>query len=166
MLNWLRRLLPSRPSERRRPARITTLEIPVRIVSASRTETRRFPNDETMFLWTGTCAGGLCEVRTLVTPEVERSGGRVRISREEMKRASRAMRERGEILVLQVHTHPGEIRFSTVDEQEAADQGPGALAMVVHFYGQTDWTPVRHTVIYERDGAGSWHPWKGKVVMR
>lgn len=166
MLNWLPRLLPSRPAERRRPARIRRLEIPAHVIAASRIETRRFPDDETMFLWTGTCAGDRCTVRTLVTPEVQRSEGRVRISREEMKVAGRQMRARGEILIVQVHTHPDRVRFSGVDEDEAADQGAGALAMVVHFYGQTEWTPTVDAVIYERDQGGRWHPWDGKVVIR
>lgn len=166
MLKWLRRLLPSRPTERRRPARVLRLEVPAAIVEASRAETRHFPNDETMFLWTGTCRGDRCVVRTLVTPEVSRSEGRVKISREAMKRAGRAMRSRGELLLLQIHTHPDRVAFSWIDEREAADQGAGALAMVVHFYGSTDWSPTADTVIYERDAVGSWAPWRGVAVNR
>jgi hypothetical protein len=136
------------------------------VVAASRAETLRFPDDETMFLWTGVCSGDRCTVRRMVTPDVQRSEGRVRISREEMKLAGRAMRKRRELLLVQVHTHPRRVAFSCVDEREAADQGAGALAMVVHFYGQSRWTLTEDAVIYERDADGGWHPWSGKVEMR
>jgi len=119
-----------------------------------------------MFLWTGRCSGDRCEARTLVLPKVERSEGRVRISREEMRRAGRDMRARREILVLQIHTHPGSVPFSSVDEAEAADQGPGAIAMVVHHFGQTIWDCDHDAVIYERDDRGRWSPWPGKTRVR
>jgi len=166
VINWLRSLLPSRPGDRRRPTRIGTLRVPAAVLAASRAETLGFPGDETMFLWTGVCAGDRAEVRRLVTPKVQRAEGRVRISREEMKRTGRAMRARGELLLVQVHTHPGRVAFSCIDEREAADQGEGALAMVVHFYGQTAWTLTHDVVMYERVAAGSWHPWSGKAELR
>jgi JAB domain-containing protein similar to deubiquitination enzymes len=119
-----------------------------------------------MFLWTGRGERDWAKVRTLVLPEVERSNGRVRISRDEMKRVSRAMRARREVLLLQIHTHPGTVPFSSIDEEEAADQGSGALAMVVHHYGQTGWTFDRDVAIYERSVRGNWLPWRGRAVVR
>lgn len=118
-----------------------------------------------MFLWTGTCRGDRCQVRTLVLPEVQRSGGRVRISRETMKQVGRDMRARRELLLLQIHTHPGDVAFSGIDEAEAADQGPGALAMVVHEYGQTAWSGNQDVAVYERDEGGRWNRRRGAAFV-
>lgn len=89
----------------------------------------------------------------------------MRISRETMKQVGRDMRSRGELLLLQIHTHPGAVAFSGIDEEEAADQGPGALAMVVHEYGQTRWSGDRDVAVYERDGAGRWNRRRGTAFV-
>jgi hypothetical protein len=144
---------------------VRELRVPRRLLAATRRRLAAFPQDEDMVLWSGTFSGATAHARRLVTPPVQRHAGRVRISREDMKVAGRGMRACGELLVLQIHTHPGAIEFSGVDADEAADQGRGALAMVVHDYGQTRWTPTHDAVIYERDGIGAWAPWKGTVKL-
>jgi proteasome lid subunit RPN8/RPN11 len=155
----------SHPGPQRRPTHVRELRLSRGLLDATRQRLRSFPRDEDMVLWSGTFDGDRARARRLLTPPVQRSEGRVRISREDMKLVGRAMRARGELLVLQIHTHPDTIAFSGVDAAEAADQGAGAIAMVVHHYGQTEWMPTRDAVIYERDERGRWAPWRGKVTV-
>lgn len=136
------------------------------MLALSQTETAKHPHEETMFFWTGRCEGDTCRVTGFDVPaEISRSAGRVLISRTEAKRLGREWRRRGEILLAQVHTHPDEIPLSWIDEEEAADQGLGALAVVVFHYGNTRWSPTKDTAIYERSEAGEWPLWSGTLEL-
>jgi JAB domain-containing protein similar to deubiquitination enzymes len=99
--------------------------------------------------------GGPDVVSGIVIPEQIRNWGNYRIPREGIDAASAATRERGWVVLAQVHTHPGKnVEHSWFDDLNAISTK--ALSLVVPFYAADpgQWLDGVGTHVFQRDW---WH---------
>lgn len=108
------------------------------------------PEDsERMVLWSGV-VGGANEalVRTIVVPDHDPQGWRVDIDRPVWRGLLHAMRKQDQMLLAQVHSHPGDAYHSEGDEKWPAEHSDGFLSIVVPNFG-VDVTELTECGIYE-----------------
>lgn len=106
-------------------------------------------DSERMVLWSGV-VGRAAEllVRTIVVPDHEPQGWRVDINRSLWRGLLHAMRRQDQMLLAQVHSHPGEAYHSEGDEAWPAEHSDGFLSVVVPRFG-VDVTELTDCAIYE-----------------
>lgn len=91
---------------------------------------------EGLVFWGGRKREDLGVITTVVLPEVEHSHGRVHVSRRSYGIAGRRARERGLLLLGQVHSHPGsDVRHSDGDDDLIGLPTEGMLSVVVPNFG-------------------------------
>ncbi len=115
---------------------------------------------EGALLWFGQCLGnGRCIVMECVCPPQQNAKGSYSISGESMRLVRREVRPKNLLLLVQVHTHPKEAFFSPWDSENALNNKPGALNLVVPYYGAISWSRREGFVMVELDDHGIWRPW-------
>jgi hypothetical protein len=85
--------------------------------------------EEGVVLWRGLVSPP--RVSGAVVPLQDCSVGRFRVPLEERQRITRELAGTAEVIVAQVHSHPGHAFHSSIDDAEAIPRRPGALSLVV-----------------------------------
>lgn len=92
---------------------------------------------EGVVYWFGLELGARSVVTTLVVPDADTTGGGVRTSAAANAEAMEVMVGTPLVLLGQAHSHPYEfVGHSLVDDRETFAQFPGALSVVVPYFGR------------------------------
>lgn len=144
------------------PSRIGELVVPQAILERSARLIAPFRKKrvEGALLWYGYRAqGDRCIVTTCVSPDQTNTFGSYSISAESMRAVRRALRPYGLLLLVQVHTHPGEAYFSDGDAEHALNKRAGALNMILPNFGRADWVTRKGFAMAEREPTPEWRIW-------
>jgi hypothetical protein len=66
----------------------------------------------------------------------------------------------GLLLLLQIHTHPGEAYFSDGDSEHALNKRAGALNMILPNFGRANWATRKGFAMAERELTPEWRMWE------
>src|SRR5260370_14298661 len=94
-------------------------------------------DSEGVVYWFGLQPGDQAVVTTLVVPSADTTGGRVSTSAAANAEALSAIVGTPLVLIGQAHSHPFEyVGHSSVDDRDTFAQFPGAISVVVPFFGR------------------------------
>jgi hypothetical protein len=144
------------------PSRIKTLVISQKVIDASRAliEPGRENGTECCILWYGyvldqeTCIATTC----VYPPQINRPRS-YDIPVQAMKLVRKEVRAHGQLLVLQIHTHPQLAYFSEWDAEHALNKQQGALNLVLPDYGNAAWIDTERFCMVEMNNRDQWQPW-------
>lgn len=144
--------------ERRVPTGVQRYHIPEAVIE----ETQRFLRShganghEAYMLWAGGFSEHEAYVTTCVEPEVPTRPGGVKIPTRKMTQINRALLERDQLLVAQVHSHPGQAFHSNVDERKAVTFHEGFVSIVVPDYASTSVADLQACGVYRYHIGQGW----------
>lgn len=92
---------------------------------------------ERLLLWSGVIdATGEALVRTVIAPVHEPLGPRVVVDSRTWRGVLEALRRQDQMLLAQVHSHPGDAFHSHGDDERPAEHSDGFLSIVIPNYGR------------------------------
>jgi proteasome lid subunit RPN8/RPN11 len=114
---------------------VDRIEIPPNIAEMTQKHLRRkgAEHAEGVVLWHGTLEPP--RITAAVIPDQVTSAGRFRVPLAERQRIARELGGTGEMIVAQVHSHPGRAFHSAVDDAEAIPRRVGSYSLVVPNFG-------------------------------
>ncbi|GAA0574659.1 Mov34/MPN/PAD-1 family protein [Craurococcus roseus] len=140
---------------------VNIVELPKACVDATERHLRRVGQggNEGLVLWTGTCEGSTAHVREAVIPKQQGvrtpSGIYVSIDRDEFHRLNVHLYRTRQILVAQVHSHPGRAYHSSMDDEYAVATQVGSLSLVVPDFAARPFS-VRECAVYRLSPRRQW----------
>ena len=108
--------------------------VPRSVVAETLNALRRFGLVENIVYWVGVEEGDDAKIVRLVEPEAYRRRQYVHVAAEEVARVVNELYERGEILVVQLHTHPTVEDHSETDDCGTVSKRSGFISLIVPFY--------------------------------
>jgi hypothetical protein len=108
---------------------------------------------EGVVLWLGTFQPPT--ITRVVVPEQETSTGRFRVPLAARQRLARELAGSGQVLIAQVHSHPGPAFHSGIDDVEAIPRRIGAYSLVIPDFGARLHL-LDGAALYRLDGSGRW----------
>lgn len=150
--------LPERPyvspSQGRRKCRISDRINTYYVPTAVLWQTQQYIKDhgerghEAYVFWTGAVAGDKAYVMSCVYPTANARQGGVKVPLEKMTEINRELYDRDQLILAQVHSHPGVARHSEVDEEKAVSFHEGFVSIVVPDFGETPVYDLRNCGVY------------------
>jgi proteasome lid subunit RPN8/RPN11 len=113
-------------------------------------------NEEGMVIWSGIMQRGCKIVRRCLHPRQFCTALGVDIPVEEAQRINEVLYEKGEVLLAQVHSHPGGAFHSHTDNNFAITFTLGFISIVVPFFGQIGLSDLDRCGIWIHEGYGKW----------
>lgn len=111
---------------------------------------------EAVLLWAGERQEAHARVRRIVVPEFTSTWRHFEVSLEERIALASALAAKGEIVLAQLHTHPGPAFHSRADDRLALPRHTGAVSIVVPDFA-VDWDGGLGDVsVNVHRGAGVW----------
>jgi hypothetical protein len=107
---------------------------PLFIVAETLDALRRFGLVENIVYWAGAEEGDHARISRLIEPEAHRTRRYVHVAGEEVARIVNEVYDRGEILIVQLHTHPAAEDHSETDDCGTVSKRNGFISLVVPFY--------------------------------
>jgi hypothetical protein len=89
-------------------------------------------------------------------PEQETGFGRFRVTLRERQRISRELVGTGQMIVVQVHSHPEGAFHSWIDDQEAIPRRVGAYSLVIPDFGSRPHL-LEEAALFQLQESGSWN---------
>ncbi len=115
--------------------------------------------NEGMVLWSGIQAGTVFQVQTMITPRqraiTSAEGVCVIVDGDALHQVNVETYRRGERLLAQVHSHPGQAYHSEMDDRYAIVTSPGSLSIVVPDFATRAFS-VADCAVYRLAGSGAW----------
>jgi proteasome lid subunit RPN8/RPN11 len=113
---------------------------------------------EGVVLWLGRRFGEACAVTSVVRPEQEAAEDYFRIPERSMREVMSLLRTTNQLIVAQVHSHPGAAFHSEADDRWAIIRHIGALSVVVpNFARGMDFRTFTHwAAFYVHRDSGEW----------
>lgn len=140
------------------PDRIETFYVPTAVLR----ETQRFieahgaEGKEAYVFWAGAVADGEAYVTTCVYPTANARHGGVKVPLEKMTEINLALRDRDQLILAQVHSHPGVARHSPVDEEKAVSFHEDFASIIVPDFGETPVYDLRDCGVYLYSADDGW----------
>lgn len=103
---------------------------------------------EAYVFWAGAIADGEAYVTTCVYPTANARHGGVEVPLQKMTEINLELRDRDQLVLAQVHSHPGVARHSPVDEEKAVSFHEGFVSIVVPDFGETPVYDLRDCGVY------------------
>ena len=128
------------------------------LVRASALMLRELSDDrmEAVLLWAGVRHGAFASVRRIVVPEFTSTSVHFEVSLEERIALSSALAAEGEMVLAQLHTHPGPAFHSRADDRFALPRHTDAVSIVVPDFA-ADWNgDLEDVSVNMHRGAGNW----------
>ena len=125
-------------------------------------ETQRFIEEhgaertEAYVFWAGAVADGEAYITTCVYPTANARHGGVKVSLRKMTEINLELRDRDQLVLAQVHSHPGVARHSPVDEEKAVSFHEGFVSIVVPDFGETPVYDLRDCGVYVYTASDGW----------
>jgi hypothetical protein len=108
--------------------------VPRFIVSETLVALRRFGLVENIVYWAGVEERDDARIIRLIEPKAHRTRRHVHVCGEEVARIVNELYERGEILIVQLHTHPATEDHSETDDCGTVSKRSGFISLIVPFY--------------------------------
>jgi len=151
------------PAGRRRtpvPDRIGRICVPLGVLECTSRIMRTFGNEQRgCYVWWGGyfCPSGDSQVLTAYCPDVPTDYGRIHLRRQHLHRLHAALRERDQVLITDLHTHPpGAGGQNDVDAAHAAAPYPGFVTIVVPDFAAPVLHDLRRCHVYEYLQENDW----------
>lgn len=144
--------------DRRVPTGVKRYHVPEAVIE----ETQRFLRShganghEAYMLWTGGFSQQEAYVTTCIEPDVPTRPGGVKIPTRKMTQINRVLLERDQLLVAQVHSHPGGAFHSHVDERKAVTFHEGFVSIVVPDYASISVADLEACGVYRYHIGEGW----------
>lgn len=149
------------------PETVTRYRVPRSVVQASANALRTMSAGriESVVLWQGTVSTQeMAVVRELVVPLQVAGPLHFNVPLEERFRLIDAVSSSGELILVQLHTHPREAFHSDVDDRLAIPQHVGGISIVVPNFAR-DWDGnLASTSVNRHMGGARWQELGAKVV--
>jgi hypothetical protein len=104
------------------------------IVAETLDALRRFGLVENIVYWAGIEERDHARIIRLIEPAAHRTRRNVQVAGEEVARIVNEVYERGEILIVQIHTHPAAEDHSETDDCGTVSKRNGFVSLVVPFF--------------------------------
>ena len=111
---------------------------------------------EAYVFWAGAVADGEAYVTTCVYPTANARHGGVKVPLRKMTEINLELRDRDQLVLAQVHSHPGVARHSPVDEEKAVSFHEGFVSIVVPDFGETPVYDLRDCGVYVYTATEGW----------
>ena len=119
---------------------------------------------EAVLLWAGVRHDALASVRRIVVPEFTSTSVHFEVSLEERIALASALAAEGEMVLAQLHTHPGPAFHSRADDRFALPRHTGAISIVVPDFA-ADWDgDLEDVSVNVHRGAGVWRELASREV--
>ncbi|MFA9516582.1 hypothetical protein ACERIT_05095 [Halopenitus sp. H-Gu1] len=125
-------------------------------------ETQRFieahgaEETEAYVFWAGAVTDGEAYITTCVYPTANARHGGVKVPLRKMTEINLELRDRDQLVLAQVHSHPGVARHSPVDEEKAVSFHEGFVSIVVPDFGETPVYDLRDCGVYVYTATEGW----------
>lgn len=160
------RTQPSRPyvspghgrRERGIPDQIEKFYVPTAVLRETQEFIERHGAEgtEAYVFWAGAVADGEAYVTTCVYPTANARHGGVKVPLQKMTEINLELRDRDQLVLAQVHSHPGVARHSPVDEEKAVSFHEGFVSIVVPDFGETPVYDLRDCGVYVYTAEDGW----------
>ena len=151
------------PAGRRRtpiPDRIGRICVPLGVLESTSHIMRAFGDQQReCYVWWGGyfTPSGDAQVLTAYCPDVPTDYGRIHLRREHFQSMHGALRERDQVLITELHTHPpGAGGQNEVDAAHAAAPYPGFITIVVPNFAEPHLHDLRCCHVYEYLQQNDW----------
>lgn len=144
--------------ERGIPDRIEKFYIPTAVLRETQTfiEQHGAEGTEAYVFWAGAVADAEAYVSTCVYPTANARHGGVKVPLQKMTEINLELRDRDQLVLAQVHSHPGRARHSPVDEEKAVSFHEGFVSIVVPDFGETPVYDLRDCGVYVYTADDGW----------
>lgn len=152
----------SSPSQGRRKRRIPDMIETYYVPTAVLWKTQQYIEEhgdrghEAYVFWTGAVADDEAYVMSCVYPTENARHGGVKVPLEKMTEINRELYNRDQLILAQVHSHPGVARHSGVDEEKAVSFHEGFVSIVVPDFGETPVYDLRDCGVYVYTQGEQW----------
>ena len=162
-------------SERRIPAEIEMYAVRVQVLEAARDYFRAEGGSqyEGFMCWSGQVdANRRATIESCIFPPsegLERGNQFAHLDIAATANIANQIRERGELLLAQLHTHPGTAFHSSVDDRGSISERRGFLSIVVPHYGRLRFFDAHRLLgcsVNEHVGGGRWREWSQQECRR
>jgi hypothetical protein len=125
-------------------------------------ETQRFIEEhgaegtEAYLFWAGAVADGEAYITTCVYPTANARHGGVKVPLRKMTEINLELRDRDQLALAQVHSHPGVARHTPVDEEKAVSFHDDFVSIVVPDFGETPVYDLRDCGVYVYTAEDGW----------
>ena len=141
-----------------KPPELPALRIPIGLLEQSARLLRDLSADrrEAVILWAGVPGSHTVTVSRIVVPQYTSTLVRFEVPLEERRKLAERLGEHGEIVLAQLHTHPGAAFHSAADDRLALPRHTGAISIVVPCFAE-DWRGnLGETSVNIHRGGGVW----------
>lgn len=140
------------------PYGVVQMWIPKTVIFETESHLRKHAlvNEEGMVVWSGVVERDTRVVRTCLHPRQSCTVISVNVPVEEAQQINAALHEKGEILLAQVHSHPGDAFHSHTDDNFAITFTLGFISIVVPFFGQRGLSDLCRCGVWIHEGFGKW----------
>lgn len=144
--------------ERGIPDRIEKFYVPTAVLGETQEFIERHGAEatEAYVFWAGAVADGEAYVTTCVYPTANARHGGVKVPLQKMTEINLELRDRDQLVLAQVHSHPGVARHSPVDEEKAVSFHEGFVSIVVPDFGETPVHDLRDCGVYVYTADDGW----------
>ena len=111
---------------------------------------------ESVVLWAGTCYSHDAHITRILVPFQSANRKRFDVPIGERLRIARELDDRGEMILVQLHTHPGAAFHSRADDCLALPRHTGAISIVVADFAVSWNGNLREASINRHLGGGVW----------
>lgn len=131
--------------------------VPAPVVRVTEDHLRAKGREQTegVVLWVGTFQPPT--ITRAAVPEQVTNSGRFQVPLAARQQLARELSGTGQVVVAQVHTHPGPAFHSNVDDAEAIPRRVGAYSLVVPNFGSGS-NLLHGAALFELHNDGSWRP--------
>lgn len=159
--DWLARPYASTGNDRRErgiPDRIEKFYVPTAVLRETQAyiEEHGAEGTEAYLFWAGAVADGEAYISTCVYPTANARHGGVKVPLRKMTEINLELRDRDQVVLAQVHSHPGVARHSSVDEEKAVSFHEGFVSIVVPDFGETPVYDLRDCGVYVYTAGDGW----------
>jgi len=132
------------------PNRIEKFYVPTAVLRETQgyIEAHGEEGTEAYVFWAGAVADGEAYITTCVYPTANARHGGVKVPLQKMTEINLELRDRDQLVLAQVHSHPGSARHSPVDEEKAVSFHEGFVSIVVPDFGETPAYDLRECGVY------------------
>ena len=142
------------------PDEIGRIHVPLGVLEQTSRIMRAFgKEDRECYLWWGGYFTGAshAQVVTAYCPDVPTDFGRVSLNRKQLHSMHKALRDRDQVLLVELHTHPpGAGGQNEVDAENAAAPYPGFITIVVPDFAAPYLHDIRRCHVYQYLEANRW----------
>jgi hypothetical protein len=113
--------------------------------------------EEGYLFWSGSIVNeNKAYITTCVYPRIKTRYGGVKVPLWKMSKINEELMKMDQIILAQVHTHPGKFGHSDIDEQKAVSFHKGFISIVVPSFEAVEIYDLRRCYIYEYVDKGKW----------